>query len=126
LKETLSEGSYTQSVINCQTFPDGVGVDEGGNVYNSNRKTNYVLKESLSGNSYTESVITTSQSELTGLAVDQSGNLYVADVTSGRVCKFIPPAGNYTQSQVASNPEPVAVDGRGQYLSIVRIQRNAD
>jgi hypothetical protein len=52
-------GSYTQSVINSQSFPDGVAVDGSGNVYISNRNSNYMLKETLSGNSCTENVITT-------------------------------------------------------------------
>ena len=89
LKETLSAGSYTQSVvIDDTTFnwldgAEGIAVDSSGNVYIANASTsgfdaNTVVKATLSGGSYHMGVLGASlPSQPWGVAVDSSGSVYV-------------------------------------------------
>jgi len=50
VKETLSNGTYTQSVIPTSplNFPEGVAVDSSGNIYIADTQNNRYLKESVS------------------------------------------------------------------------------
>ena len=59
LKETLSGGNYTQSVIVNSGFnsPQNIALDGVGNVYIADSANARVLKETLSGGSYTQSVV---------------------------------------------------------------------
>jgi len=129
LKETLSAGGYTQSVVantprNGSGGPSGVAVDGIGNVYIADTLNSQVLKETLSAGSYAQSVLANHAdnglSYPEAVAVDGSGNVYIADSLNGRVLKETPSAGSYTQSVVANGatdgldaPEGVAVDGSG-------------
>ena len=82
VKETLSGGVFTQSVLPSSTLsaPFGVAVDEAGNIYIADSGKNRILKETPSGTGYTESVIaTTALSHPYAVAVDGSGNVYIAD-----------------------------------------------
>jgi len=129
LLETLSGGSYTQSVVanrssNGLSYPYGVAVDGSGNVYIADYGNSQVFLETLSGGSYTQSVLLNSSlnglNGPTGVAVDAGGNLYIADIGNSRVLKETYAGGGYTQSVVANSssnglyhPQGVAVDGSG-------------
>jgi streptogramin lyase len=119
LKETLADGSYTQSVVAGSGLydPFGVAVNGSGNVYIADYINNRVLKETLADGSYTQSVV--AGSGLAGpecVAVDGSGNVYITDNRNNRVLKETLADGSYTQSVVVSglnDPTGVAVDGSG-------------
>jgi sugar lactone lactonase YvrE len=128
LKETLSAGSYNQSVVanaaNGLKYPVGVAVDASGNVYIADPENGSVLKETRSSGGYTQSVVANAAnnglSNPQGVAVDGGGNLYIADWSINQVLKETPSAGGYTQSVVAGSatgglmwPTGVAVDGSG-------------
>ncbi len=117
LKETLSGGSYTQSVIaNGLYYPSGVAVDGVGDVYIADTYNDRVLKETLSGGSYTQSVLVTGLNQPQGIAVDGSGNVYIADSNNNRVLKETLFQGSYTQTTIGSGlsyPFRVTVDGSG-------------
>ncbi len=134
LKETLSGGNYTQSIVASSTsgglsYLSGVAVDVSGNVYISDEGNNRVLKETLSGGTYTQSTVASSISgglnSPEGGAVDSSGNVYVVDTKNNRVVKETLSGGIYIQSTVASStsgglsyPSGVAVDSSGNvYIS---------
>jgi sugar lactone lactonase YvrE len=129
LKETLSAGGYSQSVVVYDPeFNTEVAVDGSGNVYisdwNIDSGFSRVLKETVSADGYTQSVV--ADSAINGLlrpigvAVDGSGNVYIVDFGNSRVLKETLSAGGYTQSVVANaannglvDPSGVAVDGSG-------------
>ena len=125
LKETLSAGSYTQSVVaNGLSFPKGIAVDGSGNVYIVDNGSRSVFKETLSAAGYTQSVVANAANngleEPFGVAVDGSGNVYITDVGNGQVLMETLSAGGYIQSVVANAvnnglvyPYGVAVDGSG-------------
>jgi sugar lactone lactonase YvrE len=137
LKETLTAGSYTQSVVansanNGLGRPYGVAVDGSGNVYVADYGNARVLKETLSAGSYTQSIVANAAADgLTGpvgVAVDGNGNVYITDGPTGsttgpynsRVLKETLSAAGYTQSVIAdaatnglNYPQWVAVDGIG-------------
>jgi len=126
LKETLSGGAYTQSIVstNGLEFPFSVAVDGGGNVYIGDLYNNRVLKETLSTAGYIQSIVANSATgglnSPWGVAVDGSGNVYIADSGSNRVLEETLSAGGYAQSVVANEanngldyPTGVAVDGSG-------------
>ena len=122
LKETLSAGSYTQSVVPTSTLssPDGVAVDGSGNVYIADYFNNQVLKETPSGATYIESTVGSGTPKPLAVAVDGSGNVYVltsyATGEPQQILKETLSAGNYTPSQVIPANyyfTGVAVDGNG-------------
>jgi sugar lactone lactonase YvrE len=117
LKETLSGGAYTESVVaSGLVYPTGVAVNGIGNAYIADTYNNRVLKETLSGGAYTESTVASGLSFPCGLAVDVNGNLYIADTRNSRVLKETLSDGVYTESTVGSglfHPWDVAVDGSG-------------
>ena len=137
LKETLSAGGYTQSVITSyasdgMNVPEGIAVDGSGNVYIADYGNFRVLKETPSAGGYVESVAVNAANngleQPWSLAVDGSGNLYISDATfdsatdayTSRVLKETLSAGGYTQSVIASfanddlaTPQGLAVDGSG-------------
>jgi sugar lactone lactonase YvrE len=145
VKETLSNGAYTQStVINGLSInsPNAVAVDSSGNVYIANTNSSNVLKETLSNGVYAESTIagglsittgtSTTSFNPNGVAVDGSGNVYVVltngggngTIGDGSVLILTPSTGgNYTQSTLTaatglSFPQGIAVDGSGNvYIS---------
>jgi sugar lactone lactonase YvrE len=139
LKETLSAGGYTQSVVasnanNGQYYL--VAVDGSGNVYIGDYGNSRVLKETPSAAGYTESVVTDQTNAAisvpTGLAVDGSGNLYYTAgyeypytfFNNSEVLKVTPSAGGYIESVLLNtanspaSPDGIAVDGAGNlYVS---------
>ena len=136
-KETLSGGSYTQSMI-AEGFPPTLTmtVDEIGNVYipaqgEDNGTTGIdiptsVYKEALQPDgSYVQTTIGSGWISLGSLAVDGSGNVYVPDSGSVPSGGNIPaavykeslqPDGSYIQTKVGSGWYPLngmAVDAIG-------------
>ncbi len=137
-KETLSGGTYTQSVIASGfTIAWGVALDSSGNVYvadygneGSGPSGSAVYKETLSGGSYTQTKIASGFIDADGVAVDSSGNVYVADfgcplgcspAVSGALYKETLSGGSYTQTKIASGLDVsgVSVDSSGNlYISV--------
>jgi sugar lactone lactonase YvrE len=116
LKETLSAGTYTQSVLVSVSNPAGVAVDGNGDVYIADSGDSLVLKETPSGGSYAQTTVGTGLLSADGVAVDGRGNIYIADSGNNRVLLETLSAGTYTQTPIGSgfsNPESVAVDGSG-------------
>ena len=116
LKETFSQGVYTESTVASGGLGSGVAVDARGNVYVTGN--NQVVKETLSGSGYTASTVASSGlNEPIGVAVDVCGNVYIADTGNNRVLKETLSGGSYAQSVVASSglntPIGVAVDAVG-------------
>ena len=117
LKETYSNGTYTETTVISSGIPNpyGLAIDAAGNLYLTSG--NQVLKETLSNGTYTSSVIPTSSlNNPEGVAVDSSGNVYIADYLNSRVLKETYQAGTYTESTIGSglnNPQAVAVDSTG-------------
>jgi sugar lactone lactonase YvrE len=129
-KETLTEGSFTLSVV-ARFVADGltapllaVALDGAGNLYIVDSNDAQVLKATPSAGGYTLSVIANSAnnglSYPGGVAVDGSGNVYIDDVSGTRVLKETLSEGGYTQSVIADNatnglidPYGVAVDANG-------------
>jgi sugar lactone lactonase YvrE len=117
LKETYSNGTFTETTLIASGIPNpyGLAIDGGGSLYLSSG--NQVLKETLSNGTYTQSVIPTSAlNDPQGVAVDSSGNVYIADYLNNRVLKETYQAGTYTESTIGTglnNPQAVAVDSTG-------------
>jgi sugar lactone lactonase YvrE len=120
-KETLANGTYTQSTIGSGfNEPYGVAVDGAGNIYVADYGNHAVYKETRSNGSYTQAVIGYSFSSPSGVAVDGLGNVYVADygngVSPGVVYLETLSNGSYVQTTVAGTfitPQGIAVDGSG-------------
>jgi sugar lactone lactonase YvrE len=106
LKETLSSGQYTQTVIaNAQNGlrdPIGVAVDANGNVYIADQSVG-ILKETPTSSGYTQSTLITNGGPV-GVAVDANGVLYFVNGTS--VIKAVPSGGQYTETTLLSSLTP--------------------
>jgi uncharacterized repeat protein (TIGR03803 family) len=131
LKETLSSGGYTQSVVvngapnGGLAFPIGVAVDGGGNVYIASPVFGgaQVWKETPSGGGYTQSVVPAiALFEPIAVAVDGKGNVYIGDTGGGnpRVLKedFSDPtsmsfASTEVGSQSSDSPQTVTLENIG-------------
>ena len=118
LKETLANGTYTQSVIPSTQLnaPAGVAVDGSGNVFIADSGNNRVLEETLSQGSYTESTIGSGMNIPFGVSLDAYGNLYVGDSGNNRILLETLSGGSYTQSTLipyVAQPFGVVVDTAG-------------
>jgi sugar lactone lactonase YvrE len=116
LKETLSGGSFTQSVVASSTPSYGVALDGAGDLYISDPSESSVLMETLSGGSYTQTTLVSGLSTPEGIAVDGAGNVYIADTANNRVLMETLSGGSYTQTTIGielKSPQGVAVDSSG-------------
>lgn len=127
LKETLSAGQYTESVVaSGLNLPYGVAVDGSGNVYIADRFNKRVIKETPSGEGYAVTVVASGLStSVPEVAVDNKGNVYIPDTVNNQVLMETPSGNTYKSSIVANEannglrgPVAVAVDGSGNlYIS---------
>jgi sugar lactone lactonase YvrE len=120
VKETLSAGTYTESVVPTGTLkvPYAVAVDGAGNLFIVDSENNRVLKETLSAGNYAESVVPGSALNYpTDVAVDANGKVYIADLYNHRVLvETMTSGGNVETVLPFSNlnqPSAVAVDTNG-------------
>ncbi|WP_232296351.1 choice-of-anchor D domain-containing protein [Terriglobus sp. TAA 43] len=117
LKETLSNGSYTETTIGTGlNSPLGVAVDVSGNVYIADSNNGRLLKETLSGSDYSQTTVSSTVGAAWSVAVDASGNIFVADSSGNRVLKETPSGSSYVESTIGSGlslPSAVAVDASG-------------
>lgn len=123
LKETLANGSYTQSIVKSGVDnPQAVAVDSQGNLYiawEPASGTVPILKETPQANgSYLSSNIGSGFSAPVGISVDANGNVYVADSSNAQVYEeTLQSDGSYVQSTLSLSgltlPNGVAVDAYG-------------
>ena len=135
-KETLSGGTYTQSIVAVDGYttsggvknPLGVAVDSNGNVYISDLTNDRLLKETpAGGGTYTQSVVMQNSGgnfvNPNALAIDSSGDVFIVAqsyniATSSyvyHVFEFTPGSGGtYTQSTLSfaglEDPSGLAID----------------
>src|SRR6185437_14593173 len=95
LKETLSGGTYTQSVVDSTlSGPQSIAVDSIGDVYVADTANNRVLEETLSGGIYTQSTIPSSHlNNPVSIAIDATGDVYIVDQGNSRTIEEIFSAG---------------------------------
>ena len=123
LLETLSAGTYTQSIIytcgtvGAQSCPSSVAVDGSDNLYVSAYNASQVLKLSPSASGYTQSLIGSGFDWPSEVVVDGNGNLYIADTLNSQIVKETLSGGSYVQSIVSSSslywPWSAGVDWSG-------------
>ena len=139
LKETLSAGSYTQSIVADAAsgglyVPYAVAVDGSGNVYIADTGNGRVLMETLSASGYTQSIVADAASG--GLdypervAVDGSGNVYIADSGNSRVLMETLSNGNFGPVNLGSrSSNPISAiftfDTAGTLNSWVEVAQGA-
>jgi sugar lactone lactonase YvrE len=121
LKETLSAGSYTESVLpvaSSLSGPSGVAVDGNGNIFIADTNNNRVLKETQSAGSYIETTMSTgSLNQPLSVAVDGAGNVYIADTNNNRILLESVTSSGYSEilvpTSAISYPSAVEVGGAG-------------
>ena len=121
-KETLSNGTYTQSTLGSGfSQPYAVAIDGAGNVYVADAQNHVVYEEIPSNGTYNQIVVGSGFITPMGVAVDAAGDIYVADagnsVAPGAVYRLTPSNGTYTQASIGSGfvtPQAIAVDGTGK------------
>jgi streptogramin lyase len=117
VKETPSNGTYTQSTIasTSPATPSHIAVDGAGCVY-IHTSSEQIWKETPSGSGYAQSTVATNKYVL-GMAVDGSGNVYLTDYLYNRVLKETLSAGIYIESIVPTSglndAFGIAADGSG-------------
>lgn len=115
LKETLSAGAYTQSIVTSDlSIAYGLAIDGSGAVYVADSGNDRVLKETPTASGYSESTIASGVVFPTAVVVDGSGSVYISDSGAGLIKETLI-AGNYTQSTIITGVSPygLAVDGSG-------------
>lgn len=84
-------GAQTAFVASGLYLPQGIAVDNSGNVYEADSGTGRVLKFTVSGNTVTQSPFASSLDGPRSLALDRVGNVYVGEFAGtpvGRITKF--------------------------------------
>jgi NHL repeat len=119
LKETLSNGSYTQSTIATGlSGPHGVAIDGSGNVYIADTFHSQLVKETLSAGVYTQSTLASGMNDPLGVVADGSGNVFTSSAAGNSVWKLDfadPPSLSFatTTSGSTSNTQTVTVENIG-------------
>jgi len=122
LKENLSGGNYTQSVVTSSatgtlSSPAGIAVDGNGNVYIADYYQRKILKETPSAGGYTESIVYSSYFNLSTVAVDGNGNVYLSE--GSNIIKETPTGDSYVQSTIYYDRtigiHGMTVDGAGNF-----------
>jgi streptogramin lyase len=132
LKETLSGGVFTESIVATESSAvDGVAVDQNGNVYFLSLTGGTVFKTVPGASGYTVDTIPTSGlNSPTGIAVDASGSIYIADGTGGgRLLKETLSGDSFTESTIGSGleqPVDIAIDSKGSIYTLERTQTVSD
>ena len=134
LKYTLSDGSYTQSLVagdsggssgsalNQLKYPTGIHVDSSENVYIADNGNHRVVKWEKGSSSYSSEGLVVAGNNSNGSAlnqlnspydvtVDSSGNVYVADRENSRIMKWAPSASEGVLIHSAGNRvEGIGID----------------
>jgi sugar lactone lactonase YvrE len=138
VKETLSGGSFTQSVLPTSALsgPIGVAVDGGGSIYIADTGNGRVLKETASQSGYVENIVAAYLNIPVGVAVDGNGIVYII-CENGQLLVETPSFGSYnnlnTISTGLTSASGIAVDGVGNiYIvsnttngSVLRLSANS-
>jgi sugar lactone lactonase YvrE len=107
----------TQSTLGSGfSFPTGVAVDGGGNIFVTDSGHNAVKEILASGGYTTVNTLGSGFGTPTGVAVDGSGNVFVADEGHNAVKEILASSGHTTVNTLGSgfsSPTGVAVDGSG-------------
>jgi streptogramin lyase len=115
-KETLSGGTYTQSIIasfSASNPPQGIAVDSSGNVFITVLGLGVMKEAPSGGGKYTQTAIGCAFDAPGGIAVDGQGTLYVTNRSGSRVNKETPTDTCSTMGLVASGlsaPTGLALD----------------
>jgi sugar lactone lactonase YvrE len=101
LKETLSNGTYTQSVIPTTGLESAeqIAIDGAGNLYIADYG-GQVLELTPSNGSYSQNTVASGLGHASGVAVDGAGNVYIDESFSGRLLKETLTASGYSQSVI--------------------------
>ena len=107
-KETLSNGSYTQTAIGTGLInPTGIVVDGNGNVFVTEYGRGTVDKLTPFNGSYSQAVVDSGFSHPEGIALDASGSLYISSADVSSLYKETPTSnGSYSRSAIATNINP--------------------
>jgi streptogramin lyase len=115
-KETLSNGTYTQTVIatfSAANAPQGIAVDGTGNVFITVLGNGVVQETPSAGGKYTQTTIGCAFDVPGGIAVDGQGTLYVTNRTGSRINSEKPTDTCSTMGLVTSglsSPTGLAID----------------
>lgn len=107
----------TQTPISGISHPNGLAVDEQGNVYVTDYDSGSLYKETLLSNrGYSQSTVANGLSSVRAVAVDGSGNIFVGGAGMYILMETLQPDGGYKQSRIGSDlgaTGGLAVDGSG-------------
>ena len=109
-----SPASATPLIASGLNYPNGVAVDNAGNVYIADTFNNAIKKWTATNNTVT-TLVSSGLDGPYGVAVDNVGNIYIADSYNSAIKKWTV-ANNTVTTLVASGlnyPRGVAVDGSG-------------